>query len=123
MTNRKAKDTMQSGDSKTLRIPITNADTGAPADLTGASARFGIFAEAGSTTALVSKSTAGGAITIVNVNATNDGLQLALLPADTAGLGNARGQAYYIEAEVVDAFGNVDTVMTGTLTIYADSLT
>jgi hypothetical protein len=118
MRNQDIKD-YWSGDSLIIRIRVVD-DAGAPIDLSGAVIRYEIAQTAGKT-ALVSKSSADGAITTGAGAGTNDEIVIPILPADTAPLAH-RDDGYYHECEVTDVAGNVYTVMAGTISLETDQV-
>ncbi len=107
---------MFSGDSRTIRFTVTEADGSTPVDLAGCSAKWRASRKLSggfSATPAISKAIGTG-ITVTDADAGE--LQVALAPADTAGLSGR----YYHELEITDGLGNVSTVATGTLAIVKD---
>lgn len=107
---------MHAGDSKLLRITVTDASTGAVFNLTGCSAIWEASRELGASPftfysdPVVSKSTTDG---IAITDPTNGILEITLASVDTRGFqGN-----YYHELSVTDTSGNEQTVLVGTIAI------
>ncbi|KAA3645342.1 MAG: hypothetical protein DWQ07_12810 [Chloroflexi bacterium] len=105
------------GDNKIIKIPVVDED-GQPFDMTSATAEWVLKENPWDTTALISKSTASG-ITFSSFQGTNDQVEIALVPADTATLITEEqdGKRFYHECEVTDTGGKVATVATGYITI------
>ena len=112
--------TMYSGDTRIIGFTITDAVSGDPVNLTGASAikwRCSKKLSGGfSPTPTLSKALATG---VTVTGALVGELEVLLSPADTASLSGR----FYHELEVTDGGGNISTVATGTLTILKDLIT
>lgn len=111
MTATNQNSTMYAGDHATIRITVTDSDNGGAAkNIAGATIKWGVYDEEGGI--LILEKTTADAVTIT------DGLNgictVALVPADTSTLTPG---IYYHEAEVTDADGNVNTVLTGEYTL------
>lgn len=106
MTISKQNFSIVAGDTAKLTVSVTDP-TGAPLDLTGATIRWAMGRGVG-IPPLLEKSSEDNSITI---NGTS--FDINLDPLDTQ---NLRG-AFYHEAEITDASGEVSTVMTGTATV------
>jgi hypothetical protein len=104
-----------SGDDMVIEVTVTDRNTGAGVDLTGASARFAI-AMRGSLKTVCTKATGSG----INVTDPEDGiLEVELVAADTESLAGT----YDYELQVVDASGNRSTPLYGTIAIRRDIIT
>ncbi len=97
---------MVAGDDKVLEVTVTDA-AGTAVDITGASIQWRLSKTVNRRPAQIAKATGGAGVEITDAAA--GVFEVTLDPADTEDL---RG-AYYHEAEVIDADGNVSTVLTG----------
>ena len=77
--------TMWAGEAKTIRIPVTDDEAGAPLTLTGAALAWAIVRIHGAV-ALVSKTSGGGGITLEDGDGTDDVAVITLDPEDTQAL-------------------------------------
>lgn len=102
--------TMFKGDTKVLEVTVKDQDD-AVVDISGTLIKWQLAKKSKDTTALISKSTVDGSITIVD--GPNGRFNVLLEPEDTEEL---PAKAYYHEAEVNDG-GLISTVMTGTATL------
>lgn len=107
--------TMYAGDTKIITVTVTDDDDEA-VDLTGATIRWQasrlVVDEGFDADPLISKDndTGGG---IESASPSTGVFEVTLDPDDTEDLSGL----YYHEAEVIDADGNVATVMTGRMTV------
>ena len=104
--------TIYAGDDVDLQIAVTDAATGNPKVLTGASVQWAMF-RAYKGTVVLTKDTDGG-ITITD--AAGGILTISIGAADTLDI---RPDDYAHEVEVTDSGGNVSTVTTGHITLKA----
>lgn len=112
MTKQAQNFTVYSGDDHEVTFTITNA-AGNPQSLTGATAiKWEVF---GVGAAIIQKSLGSG-ITLVNVNGTDDGVKVVLVPSDTASLDGE----YEHELEAVDILGKTSTLLVGIMTVEKD---
>jgi hypothetical protein len=102
--------TMWQGEDTVLRLPIKDA-AGAATTLTGATITWRALASLGAAAVAIEKTTAEG-ITIVDIDDTDDGVEIAINKADTATL--AVGN-YYHECRVVDGTPDEQVVFVGKL--------
>lgn len=109
MTKKTQDIELWAGDTLTLGVTITN-EAGAAVNLTGATLRYAIAPSHNHTTKSVSKTTGSG---VTHTDAANGVAQIALLPADTAGLKGV----YVHELEVEDSAGKKSTAFVGRVTI------
>lgn len=102
--------TMFKGDTKVLEVTVKDQDD-VVVDISGTSIKWQLAKKSKDVAALISKSTSGGGVTIVDGPAGRFNVLIA--PADTESL---KAAACYHEAEVDDG-GVISTVMTGTATL------
>lgn len=96
------------GSDRTIKIAVVNASN-QPLNMTGYTPLTWVVTLANEkVTALITKTP-----TIISIDGTNDGLQFALVPTDTATL---KGK-YYHEARVTDNSGLTEPVTAGTMTV------
>jgi len=105
--------TMFQGEKKLLQIPITDA-AGAPVTLTGATVRWEVYLQRNDPELVKTTADLTNPITLINVDGTNDGIQIPLVPADTTGW---LARTYKHECRVTDSSGNPVVVFTGKLTL------
>lgn len=111
MTQENQDFSMYSGDDHEITFTITNA-AGSPQSLTGATAikwQVPGFIE----------KTLDDGISLVDVDDTDDGVKVVLVPADTADM---KGK-YNHELEAVDVSNKKSTLATGVLTVKEDLIT
>lgn len=108
MAEDKQNVTLYAGDNLRLLISVTD-ENGAALDLTGYSAVWTMAENAGDT-AVVTKSTDGGAVTIVGDAVGH--VAIALSPVDTAQVGR-----WWHQLVITSPGGAVSTVTTGSMTI------
>lgn len=102
-----------SGDTLIIEVEVSNTD-GTAKDITSASIEW-VLAKRRGGTAVISKSAAGGGISITDAVA---GLfEVTIDPADTDSLAGL----YFHEAEVTDSAGNISTVLEGHVFINDDT--
>ena len=111
-----ATSSMYSGDSVSIAVTVTDSTTGAAVNLTGATMTWALATAPGAT-ALVTKTSTDGDITVSGVS--SNVATVALEPADTAALSGV----YHHELQVIDGASAVYTVYQGTLYIRADVVT
>jgi hypothetical protein len=105
---------MYEGNSKKIYVTCTDdmATTPRPTDLTGATIKWGLKRSVHDVGVLILKETPDD---IIIVGDPKDGVFFVkIYTGDTNGFQGA----YYHEAEITDAEGNVATVMTGAITIH-----
>jgi hypothetical protein len=104
-----------------LVIPIMNLD-GSPAQLSGASATWGLGLNA-SSTRLIMKSTGSGGITLTHDSSIPPvwTAQVSINPVDTNNLANLVPGLFYHELTIVDVTGAIVNVTKGSVTVL-DSL-
>jgi len=103
--------TMYSGDTQDVTATITDDDSASVA-LAGMTIKWG-FATAPGQTAIVTKTTTDSDITI-----SGNTFSFEIAPSDTTSLAGT----YYHEAECTDATNDVQTVLSGWMTVKADIL-
>lgn len=113
MTKERQNFIMYQGESKLIEAPVVDSD-GNPLDMTGATIEWKAFDTTEDTTPSIEKSTASGNISVIDKNATNDGLRITLVPADTESL---VPEVYYHECRVIDSVGNEEVVFSGFITL------
>jgi len=101
--------TMYSGDSKTLTISIVDGD-GDAVDVSTAAAVVYAIADSSRGPAHVTKTLADG------VSVAGSTVTVTLEPDDTAALAGV----YYHELQITDESGNVDTALSGAITVQRD---
>lgn len=111
-----AASSMYSGDNVSIAVTVTDSSTGAAVDLTGASMSWALAAAPGET-ALVTKTSADGDITVGG--ASSNVATVALEPADTAALDGV----YIHELQLVDGASKTHTVYQGTIYVRGDIIT
>ena len=104
---------MSSGDTKNISITITDS-AGDAVDLTGATSIWAIYSGG---TALLTKTSAAGAITYGG--ASTNVATVAVAAADTESIA---GGVYRHELEITDTSGNVSTACSGTVVIVEDKI-
>lgn len=107
MTSLNQDFTLYQGETKTLRVPVVDAD-GAPQTLTGAEVVWEAWRTPGSP--VISK---GATITLYSAEGTNDGVQIPLLPADS----EAVQPAVYTHECRVTLAGAEGVIFTGKMTV------
>lgn len=114
MTKRNQHFEMHAGDTVDLECVVTDQDTGGRKNLAGATIVWVLYDEASSAAVLTKTTATVGDIT--DVDGLNGLFTVALVPADTADI--APG-TYYHESKITDSSGNVATVFTGRVKIFA----
>ena len=109
-----AGSSMYSGDTVSIAVTVTDSTTGAAVNLTGASMTWALATAPGAT-ALVTKTSADGDITVGGAG--SNVATVALEPTDTATL---TAGVYTHELQVTDGGGNVYTVYQGRLLVQGD---
>ena len=104
---------MFAGDTKTIQVTVTDANTGLAKDITNATISWALQQVYKT---IIEKSTTTGGIVITD--AVNGVFQILLLPIDTEGFSTG---FYTHQALVIDNNGTSEVVFTGTITI-SDSL-
>lgn len=107
------------GDTAVLDLEVTK-DDGSAKDLAGADIKFTLSAYAGADS-LVSKNNSNSDINVID--AANGKVEIRVDGDETKGFGDSTGENYYYEIKVRDDTGDINTVTTGTWTIYAASET
>lgn len=102
-----------SGDSFQVKVSVEKED-GTAKDLTNASIET-VLAPREGASPLVTKTTSGGGVTITD--ATGGVFRADFTPSDT----DVSAGRYYLEAEVTDSSGAVDTVLTEPVFVQAGS--
>lgn len=111
-----AQSSMYSGDSVPIAVTVTDSETGAAVDLTGATATWALATKPGDTP-LATKTSGDGDITIGGDD--SNVVTVTLEPADTAALDGL----YLHEVQLVDGAGAVHTVYQGTIYVRGDIIT
>jgi hypothetical protein len=103
--------TINQGDTVTLTIAVVSP-TNQPVDLTGSTLEFAVKAHASDATAIISKSSTTGGITIAP--GTGGTATVSIVPADTE---PGPTGAFVWELEGTDSGGNVTTLASGTFLV------
>ena len=112
MTKQAQNITMWQGEDTVITVPVTDS-AGAAVSLTGALAvRWSVFQKLASTGAALAKTLDSG-IALVDVNDTDDGVQITIGTDDTDDL--AAGTYEHHECRVVDAAGQEQVIFIGKL--------
>jgi hypothetical protein len=107
--------TLYVGQTKVVTIPVVDS-LGAPLNMTGYTKEWGLWQSAYDLQADAILSKADGAISLVNVNGTLDGLRFTISAAEALTLRGLEGR-YYHEARVKDGSNNEGPVTIGTVTV------
>lgn len=109
MTKENQKFTIWQGEDTYVEAPVVDSDNN-PKDLTGAIVTWKAYDSKDDSVASITKSTSGGTITIINKNATNDGVRISLVKADTQ---NLTPEVYYHECRIADSASREQVVFEG----------